>query len=72
MLSRPTLSLGPRTAVDVRNAHIDQKDDLLELQYWKKKFEDVRMEAQKWKGEVGVCVFGDSVAWLEQEIMSLV
>jgi hypothetical protein len=50
----------------------DSKDDLLDLQYWKKAFESVRVEANEWREEVGVVVFEDTVAWLEQEIMALV
>ncbi|KAI4841067.1 hypothetical protein E4T44_07867 [Aureobasidium sp. EXF-8845] len=51
---------------------VDTKDDLLDLQYWKNAFEGVRIEARIWMNEVGVVVFGDTVAWLEQEIMVLV
>jgi hypothetical protein len=50
----------------------DSKDDLLDLQYWKKAFGNVRVEASEWREEVGVVVFEDTVAWLEQEIMALV
>jgi hypothetical protein len=50
----------------------DQKDDLLDLQYWKKAFENVRVEASEWREEVGVVVFEDTVAWLEMEVMRLV
>ena len=58
--------------LDSENNEIDTNDDLLELQYWKKKFESVRREALEWKEDVGITVFGDTIAWLEQEIMSLV
>jgi hypothetical protein len=51
---------------------MDTKDDLLDLQYWKSAFEGVGVEAREWRDEVGVVVFGDTVAWLEQEIMVLV
>jgi hypothetical protein len=51
---------------------MDTKDDLLDLQYWKSCFEGVRVGAREWRDEVGVVVFGDTVAWLEQEIMVLV
>jgi hypothetical protein len=50
----------------------DQKDDLLDLQYLKKAFENVRVEASEWREEVGVVVFEDTVAWLEMEVMRLV
>lgn len=61
-----------RMTMDEENNEIDTKDDLLELQYWKRKFENVRKEALEWKEEVGVTVFGDTGAWLEQEVMVLV
>jgi hypothetical protein len=50
----------------------DTKDDLLDLQYWKMAFEGVRCQSREWRDEVGVVVLGDTVAWLEQEIMVLV
>jgi hypothetical protein len=71
MLPVPRLSSQTRTPLDEGNKEVDTKDDLLELQYWKKTFEGARRDAVEWKEEVGVCVFGDTVAWLEQEIMSL-
>jgi len=58
--------------LDSEDNEIDINDDLLELQYWKKKFECARREALGWKEVVGITVFGDTIAWLEQEIMSLV
>ena len=58
--------------VEEENNQIDKKDDLLELQYWKRKFEMTRREALEWKEEVGVTVFGDVSAWLEGEIVRLV
>jgi len=58
--------------LDSENNEIDTNDDLLELQFWKKKFECARREALEWKEDVGITVFGDTIAWLEQEIMSLV
>lgn len=51
---------------------MDTKDDFLDLHYWKSAFEGVGVEAREWRDEVGVVVFGDTVAWLEQEIMVLV
>lgn len=59
-------------AMDEEINEIDTNDDLSELQYWKKKFEVARREAMEWKEEVGVTVFGDTGAWLEQEVMRLV
>jgi len=32
----------------------------------------MRREALEWTEDVGITVFGDTIAWLEQEIMSLV
>ena len=58
--------------VEEENNQSDKKDDLLELQYWKRKFEMTRREALEWKEEVGVTVFGDVSAWLEGEIVRLV
>jgi len=58
--------------LDSEDNEIDTNDDLLELQYWKKKFECTRREALERKEDVGITVFGDTIAWLEQEIMSLV
>ncbi|KEQ73433.1 hypothetical protein M436DRAFT_46112, partial [Aureobasidium namibiae CBS 147.97] len=58
--------------LDSGDNEIDTNDDLLELQYWKKKLESVRREALERMEDVGITVFGDTIAWLEQEIMSLV
>ena len=58
--------------LDSEDNEIDTNDDLLELQNWKKKFECTRRESVEWKEDVGITVFGDTIAWLVQEIMSLV
>ena len=58
--------------MEEENNQIDKKDDLLELQYWKRKFEGARREAMEWKEDVGVTVFGDVGVWLEGEIVRLV
>jgi hypothetical protein len=65
------LLFGDEAAATV-DREMDTKDDLLDLQYWKKSFEGVRVEAREWRDEVGIVVFGDTVSWLEQEIMALV
>lgn len=65
-------SANSRMTMDEEHNEIDTKDDLLELQYWKRKFEMTRREALEWKEEVGVTVFGDVGAWLEGEIVRLV
>lgn len=51
---------------------LDPNDDFLDLQYWKKRFEGMRQEAQDWNSEVGAVVFDGIVAWLEQEILSTI
>ncbi|KAG9683844.1 hypothetical protein KCU95_g18024, partial [Aureobasidium melanogenum] len=61
-----------RLAVPTPNSMLDPNDDFLDLQYWKKRFEGVRQEAQDWNSEVGAVVFDGTIAWLEQEILSTV
>jgi hypothetical protein len=66
------LLFGDGAAAATINRDTDTEDDLLDLQYWKNAFGGVRVEARGWRDEVGVVVFGDTVPWLEQEIMVLV
>lgn len=61
-----------RSIVSAPHEILDTNDDLLDLQYWKKRFEGLRQEAQKWNREVGAVVFDGTVAWLEQEILSTI
>ncbi|KAH0339344.1 hypothetical protein KCU81_g7236, partial [Aureobasidium melanogenum] len=61
-----------RSAVPTPNSMLDSNDDFLDLQYWKKRFEGARQEAQDWNREVGAVVFDGTVAWLEQEILTTI
>lgn len=54
------------------NSTQDSNDDFLDLQFWKKRFEDVKTEALEWKEEVGVVVFHETVTWLEHTILSTI
>ncbi|KAI5199063.1 hypothetical protein E4T39_06407 [Aureobasidium subglaciale] len=57
---------------DDANGEVDKRDDFLELQWWKTKFEGTRVEGRVWREDVGVVVSEDTGAWLEATILSLV
>lgn len=61
-----------RSVVPTPSDMLDSNDDFLDLQYWKRRFESLRVEAQEWKSEVGVVVFDDTVTWLEHTILSTI
>lgn len=61
-----------RSIVPASQNMLDSNDDFLDLQYWKKRFESVKVEAQEWKSEAGVVVFDDTITWLEHTILSTI